>query len=103
VVAFTTVGHSSHDEENTLAAIAVTAAPFLIALAAAWLIATALQAPPSGPTGLGVSAVTAAAGMLLRRFAARDSTATSFILAGAVFLGFLLAGWRALVLWVRSG
>ncbi|MBU1227054.1 MAG: DUF3054 domain-containing protein [Actinobacteria bacterium] len=103
VIAFVAVGRSSHDEENTIAGIAVTAAPFLIALAAAWVIARAWRAPLSWPTGLAVWAVTAAGGMLLRRFAFQDGTAASFIVAGSVFLGVFLVGWRAIALWVRSG
>ena len=103
VVTFVAVGRSSHDEDNTLAGIAATAAPFLIALAAAWLIARAWQAPLSWPTGIAVWAATAAGGMLLRRFVFQDSTATSFIVVGTIFLGVFLVGWRALALWVRSG
>ncbi|MCJ7726976.1 MAG: DUF3054 domain-containing protein [Acidimicrobiia bacterium] len=103
VVVFVAVGRSSHDEQNTLTAIATTAAPFLIALAAAWLIARAWQAPLSWPTGIGVWVATAAGGMLLRRFVFHDSTAASFIVVGTVFLGTFLIGWRALVMWMRSG
>jgi hypothetical protein len=103
VVVFVAAGRSSHDEENTLTAIATTAAPFLIALVGAWLIARAWQAPLSWPTGLAVWVTTAAGGMLLRRFVFQDSTATSFIVAGTVFLGLFLVGWRALALWIRSG
>jgi hypothetical protein len=103
LAAFIAVGRRSHNEENTLAGIAATAAPFLIALAAAWLIARAWQSPLSWPTGLLVWVLTAAGGMLLRRFVFGDSTATSFIIAGTVFLGVFLVGWRALALWIRAG
>jgi hypothetical protein len=103
VVVFVAVGRSSHDEHNTLGGIAATAAPFLIALLVAWVAVRAWQAPLSWPTGLGVWAVTAAGGMLLRRFAFHDSTAASFLVVGTVFLGVFLLGWRALTLWVRSG
>ena len=103
VIAFVAVGRSSHDEKNTLAGVVTTAAPFLIALGAAWLIARAWQAPLSWPTGIAVWAATAAGGMLLRRFVFQDSTAISFIVAGTVFLGVFLVGWRALALWIRSG
>lgn len=103
VVAFVAVGRSSHDEEATIAGIAGTAAPFLIALLAAWLITRAWQAPLSWPTGIGVWLATAAGGMLLRRFVFGDSTAASFLVAGTIFLGVFLVGWRALALWLRSG
>ena len=103
VTLFVAIGRSSHDEQNTIGGIAVTAAPFLIALVAAWLVARAWQAPLSWPTGLEVWAVTAAGGMLLRRFAFGDSTAASFLMVGTVFLGVFLIGWRAVALWFRSG
>jgi hypothetical protein len=103
VVLFVAVGRSSHDEQNTLAGVAGTAAPFLIALAAAWLLVRAWQAPLSWPTGLGVWAITAAGGMLLRRFVFGDGTAAAFVVVGSVFLGVFLLGWRALALWMRSG
>jgi hypothetical protein len=102
VVAFVMIGRSSHDEEATLAGAAGTAAPFLIALAAAWLAVRAWQQPISWTTGLVVWAVTAAGGMLLRRFVFGDSTAASFVVVGTLFLGGFLIGWRALAAWIRS-
>ena len=103
VVAFVVVGRSSHDEATSLAGVATTAAPFLIALAAAWLIARAWQSPLSWPTGLAVWVITAAGGMLLRRLVFGDGIAAGFLIAGTAFLGVFLVGWRALALWFRSG
>jgi len=103
VIAFVAIGRSSHNEAGTLSGIASTAAPFLIALVAAWLVARAWQAPLSWPTGIAVWAATAAGGMLLRRFVFHDSTAASFVVVGSVFLGLVLIGWRALAMWIRTG
>jgi len=102
VVLFVVAGRSSHDEEANLAGTMGTAAPFLIALALAWLVARAWQEPLSWTTGLTVWAVTAAGGMALRRFAFGDSTAASFVVVGTLFLGGFLIGWRAMALWIRS-
>ena len=103
VVAFVIVGRSSHDEENTIGAIANTAAPFLIALVVAWLVVRAWQSPLAWPTGIAVWLVTAAGGMLLRKFAFGDGIAAGFLIAGTTFLGVFLVGWRAIALWIRSG
>ena len=103
VIVFVIIGRTAHDEESTLAGLVGTAAPFLIALVAAWLVVRAWESPLSWPTGIGVWIVTAAGGMLLRRFVFNDSTAASFIVVGSVFLGVSLLGWRALALWSRSG
>ena len=103
VILFAIIGRSSHDEESTIAGVASTAAPFLIALVAAWLIVRAWESPLSWPAGIGAWWITAAGGMLLRRFVFDDGTAAGFIVVGSVFLGVCLLGWRALTLWIRSG
>ena len=103
VIVFVIIGRSSHEEQSTITEVASTAAPFLIALAAAWLIVRAWESPLSWPAGIGVWAITAAGGMLLRRFVFDDGTAAGFIVVGCVFLGVSLLGWRALTLWIRSG
>ncbi len=102
VTVFVIVGRSSHEEALSPSGIAATAAPFLIALVVAWVAARAWQAPLSWPTGLAVWLITAAGGMLLRRFAFGDGTAAGFLIAGTTFLGVFLVGWRAMALWFRS-
>ena len=103
IVAFVVIGRSTHDEQGTLAGTFGTAAPFLIALVAAWLLMRAWQEPISWKTGIGIWLITAVAGMLLRRFAFHDGTAASFLIAGTLFLGAFLVGWRGLVQWIRPG
>jgi hypothetical protein len=103
VVAFVIVGRSSHQEGLSLSGIATTAAPFVIALGIAWLAVRAWQSPLSWTTGLSIWVITAAGGMLLRRFVFGDGIAIGFLIAGTTFLGVFLVGWRAFALWFRSG
>jgi hypothetical protein len=103
VIVFVIIGRSSHDGQSTIAGVASAAAPFLIALVAAWLIVRAWESPPSWPAGIGVWVITTTGGMLLRRFVFDDGTTAGFIVVGSVLLGVFLLGWRALTLWIRSG
>lgn len=99
VVVFVTLGRDSHGEALDGAGIAGVAAPFLIGLAAGWLVARAWRAPSSVRVGVVVWPVTVALGMLLRHVAWHRGTALAFIVVATVFLGVFLVGWRA----VRSG
>ena len=94
VIAFVAIGRDTHDRESTLAGLAGTAAPFLIALAAGWLAARAWRSPASLRTGAIVWAVTLAGGMLARRLVVGDGTAPAFVLVAAAFLAAFLFGWR---------
>ena len=68
VVTFVAIGHRNHDEGEAIAGVAQTAAPFMIALAVAW-IAWRVWARPTGVvTGVKVWLTTVALGMLLRNF-----------------------------------
>ncbi len=87
VTLFAIIGRSGHGEESTIAGVASTAAPFLIALVAARLIVGAWESPLSWPAGIGVRVITAAGGMLLRRFVFDDGTAAGVFVAGSVFQG----------------
>lgn len=96
IVLFVAIGRRSHDEGNTVGGIVRVAAPFLIGLAAGWLVARAWKAPTSTTTGMVIWPVTVAVGMVLRRFVFDDGTALSFIIVATLFIGALLIGWRAL-------
>lgn len=100
VVAFVAIGRRNHDEGETIAGIAETAAPFVIALLTAWVLlrvrGSAVWSDPwSVPTGIVVWIFTVVCGMLLRRFVFDEGTATSFIVVATIFLGTFLVGWRA--------
>jgi hypothetical protein len=95
VVAFVAIGRRNHDENPGIAGLVDTAAPFLLGLAIAWLVARAWREPWSWQTGLIVWIGTVAAGMALRKFAFDEGTALSFVIVATVFLGTFLNGWRA--------
>jgi ribose/xylose/arabinose/galactoside ABC-type transport system permease subunit len=94
VLGFVVLGRETHAEGNALADVATTAAPFLIALAIAWVATRIANKPIDARRGALVGAITVALGMVLRRFAFDDGTAAAFIAVAAVFnLGGMI-GWR---------
>jgi hypothetical protein len=94
VVLFVAIGRKEHEQDSAISGLVHTAAPFLIALAIAWLVLRAWQRPTDPRTGVGVWAIVVAAGMLLRHFVFDDGTATSFIVVASLFIGFFIVGWR---------
>jgi hypothetical protein len=104
VVAFVALGRRSHDQDPGVSGLVETAAPFVLGLAIAWLVARAWRDPMSLRTGLVVWPVTIVAGMLLRK-AFGDGTATSFVVVATLFVGLFLVGWRgvARVVLARRG
>ena len=94
VTLFVAIGRREHERASTLAGLIETAAPFLIALAVAWLVLRAWRRPTEWRTGLGIWAVTLTAGMVLRNLVFGDGTATSFVIVAAAFLALFLVGWR---------
>lgn len=105
VVVFVAIGRDTHDEASGVAGVAATAAPFLVAMAAGWVLTRAWRDPVSVRTGTGVWAITVAGGMLVRRLAFGDGTAAAFVVVAAVFLGLILLGWRLAAgrTWARDG
>jgi len=94
VVLFVAIGQREHDQDTAINELIETSAPFLIALAIAWLALRVWKNPTTWRTGVGVWAIVLVVGMLLRNLVFDDGTATSFILVAAGFLGFFLVGWR---------
>ena len=95
VVLFVVLGRGSHAEGNSLGGVASVAAPFLIGLATGWALAlTAHQRPLAVGTGVQVWLATVVIGVVLRWFAWDRSTAASFVVVAASFLGLFLVGWR---------
>lgn len=98
VLLFVILGRSSHDEGNGIGAVLNVAAPFLIGLAAGWLLTPSARTQPfAWRTGVPVWLATVAIGVVLRWFAWDRGTAVSFVIVAAVFLGFFLVGWRVVV------
>ena len=102
VLTFAAAGRLSHQRGPALSGIATAAAPFLIALAGAWLVVRAWRAPLSWPTGIGVWVITVAGGVLLRRHVFGGEAPVSFVVVTAAVLGVMLLGWRALALWLHA-
>ena len=99
VVAFVAIGRRNHDENPGVSGLVDTAAPFVIGLVVAWLVARVWRTPLSAMTGLVVWVVTVAVGMVCRRLFFDEGTALSFVIVASVFLGTFLNGWRALARW----
>lgn len=97
VVGFAALGRRSHDEGTALSGVLEVAAPFLIALAAGWLLARAWRAPVSVRSGAIVWGVTVVGGLALRSLVFDRGVAPSFMIVAAITLGVLLGGWRAAV------
>jgi hypothetical protein len=95
VVLFVAIGRREHERDSAIAGLIATAAPFLIALAIAWLVLRAWRQPTTvWPTGVGIWAIVIAAGMLLRSVVFDDGTATAFVIVATLFLGVFIVGWR---------
>ncbi len=90
VLAFVALGIRSHAEADSFLQVA---APFIAALAVAWLVAAPLRAPETLKAGAVIWLVTLVGGMLLRRVMG-DGTAATFILVAASFLAVTMLGWR---------
>ena len=96
VLVFVALGRRSHDEGgNAVTETLRVAAPFLIALAAGWMVARAWRRPTALDTGVIVWIVTVVVGMLLRNLVFDRGTATSFVMVATIVTGVLLVGWRA--------
>jgi hypothetical protein len=96
VLLFVLLGRTSHEEGNFLSGTLAVAGPFLIALAAGWVIARAWKQPVSLRTGVILWVVTVAGGMVLRRTLFDRGTALAFIIVASLFLALFLVGWRAI-------
>jgi hypothetical protein len=94
VTLFVAIGRREHERGSEITGLIETAAPFLLALALAWLLLRAWRRPTERGTGLGIWAITLVAGMLLRNVVFGDGTATSFVIVAAAFLALFLVGWR---------
>ena len=95
VVSFVAIGRRNHDQNEEISGLVETAAPFLIALAIAWVIWRVWLQPDAVTTGVRVWLTTLGLGMVLRNLVFDNGTATSFVLVASIFLGTFIVGWRA--------
>jgi hypothetical protein len=97
VLAFVVIGRSAHDDAEGLSGLAHTAWPFLVGLAAGWVLAALLRRGPVEPvTGFAVLGGTVFGGMLLRALVEHDPPPPAFLLVTTGFLGIVMCGWRLL-------
>lgn len=94
IIVFVAIGRRNHDEGVAAAGVIDTAAPFLIALVVGWIASRAWREPLSARTGVIVWVTTVAIGMVLRKVAFDDGTATAFVIVATVFNAATLNGWR---------
>ena len=96
ILLFAALGRRSHDEGDGVLDVLETAAPFLVALAAGWIVVLVTRlAPTSVVAGVVFWVVTVVGGLVLRRTVWDRGTRPSFIVVAALVLGLLLVGWRA--------
>jgi len=100
IIVFVAIGRRNHDEGgNPVSGALSVAAPFLIALVIAWIVARAWRSPAAPLTGMIIWPTTVVIGLLLRRFAFDSGTAVPFIIVASLFTGLLLVGWRLIAEW----
>lgn len=99
IVAFVSLGRRNHDESVDASGVVGTAAPFLVALVMGWLVLRLWRRPTSTEWALGLWAITLTLGMVLRKVAWEDGTATAFVIVAGVALFVLLLGWRSAFTW----
>jgi len=106
VIVFAAIGRASHEHTVDALGVLETAWPFLVGLAAGWLVLRAWKAPTAPlRTGAPLVVVTVVVGMILRVISG-GTTAVAFIIVATVTLAVFLMGWRgiaALVARVRAG
>ncbi|MGA0879169.1 MAG: DUF3054 domain-containing protein [Ilumatobacteraceae bacterium] len=105
VVVFVAIGRRNHDEDASANGVLEVAAPFLVALVLVWLVLSLSlrrRSPVDPVWGLGVWVGTVTLGMVLRKVAFEDGTATAFVIVATIFLGAGLNGWRAIARWALT-
>lgn len=100
VVIFGFLGRAAHSEDLTPAGIASTTWPFLVGLAAGWLLLRVWRAPDQWPRAIGVVAITVALGHVVRVLVAGDSTHWTFVTVSLLVTAVLLLGWRLVMRFV---
>lgn len=99
VLFFVATGRTAHDVDTGFSAFTRIAAPFVIALVVAWVVARAWRDATSWRTGIVVWVITVALGMVLRRAVFDGGLALPFVIVTSLYLGAVLLGWRAIARW----
>ncbi len=102
VLAFAAGGRATHSADSPLTAVLSIAWPFLVGLAAGWVLLRAWRWPLAAwPTGVVLWVTTWVVGMALR-WATGEGLATAFLVVSAAFLLATLVGWRLVALLVLT-
>lgn len=97
VLVFVAIGRRNHDGTVDAEGVFDVAAPFLVALAAVWIVVLLRRLhPTSVTTGVVVWVGVVTLGMILRKFVFDGGTATAFVIVATIFVGVAVNGWRAL-------
>jgi Protein of unknown function (DUF3054) len=95
VVVFVLIGRRNHGEDGTVYGFFRVAAPFLLALAGAWIAGRKRWSSASHwRFGVVIWVFTVGMGLLLRRMVFHNGTAVAFVIVATLFLGLGLIGWR---------
>ena len=95
VVLFVLIGRRNHGEDGTVDGFFRVAAPFLLALAGAWVWGRKRWSSASHwRYGVVIWVFTVAMGLLLRRVVFHNGTAIAFVIVATLFLGLGIVGWR---------
>lgn len=96
ILVFALLGRASHQQDNPLLGLLVTAWPFLAGAALGWLVGRLWRAPIRiWPHGVCLWLITVIAGMLLRLVSGRTAE-WSFVLVATIVLALFLLGHRAI-------
>ena len=106
VLSFSVLGRGAHNRTPGIAGVLETAWPFLLALAAAWIVRLVWKAGPA-PLSMATAgylwAVTLVGGMVLRGLTTGRIPHWSFMIVAAIALAVLFFGWRAVAGLIRRG
>lgn len=99
VLAFVLLGRNAHDEGNAVTGTLIVVLPFLIGVAAGWIVERAWLNPfQAWPSGVVVWLTTLVTGLVLRRFVfdgdGERGTATAFVIVATLFTCLFMIGWR---------
>jgi peptidoglycan/LPS O-acetylase OafA/YrhL len=100
ILLFAAIGRDAHQRGEIVTGVFLTAWPFLVGAALAWLGTRAWRRPLSMASGVVIWLGTVAGGMILRAVTGQ-TVVVAFVIVALLSLGLFLMGYRALVVLVR--
>jgi hypothetical protein len=102
LVLFVAIGRRSHDSGSATAGFLRVLWPFVVGLAAGWLVTGLAGAPLAWRRALPAWLVTVGLGVTLRILVQGHEFKPAFTLVAVVFVGAGMLGWRGVVIGVRA-